>query len=62
MVTVVNRATNRTADTEYIAKNMSVLNKFTDIKDNSKWYFDDVMEAANEHKANVLSSSETWVK
>ena len=62
VVTVVNRATNRKADEEYITKNVSVLNKFTDIRNNSMWYYADIMEAANTHLANSRDNSETWVK
>lgn len=62
VVTVVNRATNRKADEEYITKNVSVLNKFTDIRNNSMWYYADVMEAANTHLANTANNAETWLK
>ena len=47
VVTVVNRATGRKADESYITKNVSVLNKFTDIRNNSMWYYADVLSAAN---------------
>ena len=62
VVTVVNRATGRKADEGYITKNVSVLNKFTDIRNNSIWYYADVMEAANTHLANSSNDTETWVK
>ena len=62
VVTVVNRATDRKADEGYITKNVSVLNKFTDIRNNSMWYYADVMEAANTHLANSSNNTETWVK
>ena len=62
VVTVVNRATGRKADESYITKNVSVLNKFTDIRNNSMWYYADVMEAANTHLANSSIDTETWVK
>ena len=39
VVTVVNKATGRIADEGYINKNLSSLNKFTDIKNNSHWAF-----------------------
>lgn len=61
VVTVVNRATGRNADTEYISKNSSVLNKFTDLN-RSHWAYADVMESANNHKAITKADSETWVK
>ena len=62
VVTVVNRATGRKADEGYITKNVSILNKFTDIRNNSMWYYADVMEAANTHLANFSNDTETWVK
>ena len=62
VVTVVNRATGRTPDKEYINKNLSVLDKFTDLKDNKAWFFYDVMEAANTHMAVSDSKNEIWVK
>ena len=62
VVTVVNRATGRKADEGYITKNVSVLNKFTDVKNNSMWYYFDVAEAANAHFANLSKDTETWVK
>ena len=62
VVTVVNRATNRKADEDYITKNVSVLNKFTDIHNNSMWYYADIMESANTHLANSANNTETWVK
>ena len=62
VVTVVNRATGRKADESYITKNVSILNKFMDIRNNSMWYYTDVMEAANTHLANSANNTETWVK
>ena len=62
VVTAVNRATNRKADEDYITKNVSVLNKFTDIRNNSMWYYADIMESANTHLANTVNNAETWLK
>ena len=62
VVTVVNRATGRKADESYITKNVSVLNKFTDIRNNAMWYYADVAEAANTHLASSSNDTETWVK
>ncbi|UKI37071.1 MAG: hypothetical protein L6V93_02280 [Clostridiales bacterium] len=36
-MTIINRATGRNADTEFINKNLTVLNRFTDVKNNSHW-------------------------
>mgnify|MGYP000025341656 CR=1 FL=1 len=62
VVTIVNRATDRTPDKEYINENLSVLDKFTDLKTNAYWAFYDIMEAANTHMAVTNSDNETWVK
>lgn len=62
VVTVVNRATGRVADKEYVKDNFTKLNRFTDVTDSSMWYFFDVAEAANDHKAVTSENSEVWVK
>ena len=62
VVTVVNKATGRIADEGYINKNLSLLNKFTDLKDNSHWAFYAIEESANTHLANSASDAEIWVK
>ena len=62
VVTVVNQATGRTADEGYINKNLSSLNKFTDLKNNSHWAFYSICESANTHLANTANNAETWVK
>lgn len=62
VVTVVNRMTGRTADKEYINDNLSVLDKFTDLKNNAHWAYYDIMEATNTHKSVSDSENEIWVK
>lgn len=62
VVTVVNCATGRNADESYINKNLSVLNKFTDLKNNSHWAYYDIEESANTHRAVNSSEGEAWVK
>ena len=62
VVTVVNRATDRTPDKEYINDNLSTLDKFTDLKNNAHWAYYDIMEAANTHMAVSNPDIETWVK
>ena len=62
VVAIVNRVLDRSADTEYVNKNISAVNKFTDLKDKSYWVFYDVIEAANTHMAVKLAGSEIWVK
>lgn len=62
VVTVVNRATGRVADKEYVKDNFTKLNRFTDVTDSSMWYFFDVAESCNDHKAVISANSEVWVK
>ena len=62
VVTVTNHATGRTADKDYINKNESTLNKFTNLKNNAHWAYCEIMEAANTHKAAPSHKAETWVK
>ena len=62
VVTIVNRATGRTADKEYVKDNLTKLNRFTDVTNSNLWYFMDVHEAANTHMANTSNDAETWVK
>ena len=62
VVTVVNRATGRTPDKEYISENYTKLDRFTDVKDSNAWYFFEVHEASNDHIAYETSNSENWLK
>ena len=62
VVTVVNRATGRNADKEYVNENLTKLNRFTDLKSNSHWAWYDILEAANDHLGIVDEDSEIWVK
>ena len=62
VVTVVNKATGRIADEGYINKNLSSLNKFTDLKNNSHWAFYAIAESANTHIGVIGTDNETWVK
>ena len=62
MVAIVNRVTGREADTEFINKNITTVNPFTDLKDKSYWAFFDIIEAANTHKAVIDLDGETWIR
>ena len=62
VVTVTNHATERTPDEDYINKNVSTLNKFTDLKNNSHWAYYSIMEAANTHLGVANADAENWVK
>lgn len=62
VVTVVNRATGRNADKEYVNENLTKLNRFTDLKSNTHWAWYDILEAANDHLGIFDEDSEIWVK
>ena len=62
VVAIVNRVTGRSADTEYINKNMSAVNVFTDLKDKSYWAFYEILEAANTHSVVTGNKGEVWVR
>ena len=61
VVTVVNRATGRIADKEFVKDNFTKLNRFTDVTDSSKWYFFEVNESANTHKVAFSANLEIWL-
>lgn len=60
-VKLVNRATNRKADKEYIDENMKNLTQFADM-DHGFWAYYDILEAANDHVANGYSETEIWLQ
>ena len=60
-VTVINRATNREADKEYVNDNYTRLNRFTDVTDNTMWFFYDIMEACNTHMGATSGARENWI-
>ena len=60
-VTVINRATGRTPDKEHINENYTKLNRFTDVTDNTAWFFYDCMEACNTHLGAATSDGENWI-
>ena len=62
VVTIINRATGRNADTEFINKNLTVLNRFTDVRNNSHWAAYDIFEASNDHTGITSGSNEIWSK
>lgn len=62
VVAIVNRVTGRSADTEYINKNMSAVNVFADLIDKSYWAFYEILEAANTHSMINSAIGEIWIK
>lgn len=59
---IVNRVISCEPDMEYINKNMSAVNKFTDLKDKSYWAFYEIISAANTHMSVTTADGETWVE
>ncbi len=62
VVTIINHVTAHEADTEYINKNISAVNKFTDLKDKAHWAFYEILETSNAHKIVSSKNGKTWVK
>ncbi|MGN0163303.1 MAG: S-layer homology domain-containing protein [Candidatus Ornithomonoglobus sp.] len=62
VVAIINRVTDREADTEYVDKNISSLNRFSDLIDKGYWAWNDIIEAANTHMAVWSADGEAWVK
>ena len=60
VVAIVNRATERRADKEYINSNKTKLAQYTDLKDTAYWAYYDIVEASNTHTAVISSDSEAW--
>ena len=62
VVTIVNRITDRHPDSAYIDRNITAVNKFSDLKDKSYWAFYEILEAATTHTAATVNNNEVWVK
>lgn len=61
-VTVVNAVLGRSADDEYISKNKTTVNPFTDLTSTSYWAYEDILEAANTHMTKYdEKGNETWI-
>lgn len=59
LVTIINRATGRSADASYINSHMGQLTTFSDVGP-SHWAYYDILEAANAHIFNSNGGSESW--
>lgn len=59
LVTIINRATGRSADAFYINSHMGQLTTFSDVGP-SHWAYYDILEAANAHIFNSNGGSESW--
>lgn len=59
---IVNRMLGRAADEAYVTENRDKLAQFPDLQDAAKWYYLDMVEAANEHDFTKTNGVETWTK
>ena len=62
-VTIVNRMLGRSADQGFVDTHVEDLAQFSDLVDNSLWFYYDIVEAANEHEyRNDDTGAEIWQK
>lgn len=59
LVTIINRATGRSADAAYINGHIGQLTTFGDVGP-SHWAYYDILEACNTHKFNSYGTGENW--
>ena len=57
---IINRMLARTADKAYVKEHFGSLKPFSDVRDETAWYFYNVMEAANNHDFTVQENREVW--
>ena len=62
MVEIVNRMLGRSADADYIKANPAEIKQFTDLKDSSKEYYLDMIEASSVHNFIYRKYVEFWKK
>lgn len=60
--TIVNHMLNRAADKEYVSTHTSELAQFSDLQDSTRWYYLDLVEAANSHDYTIVNGEESWSK
>ena len=61
VVTIVNHMLGRSADTGYVDAHAAALAGFSDLRDSGKWYYYDMVEAADAHNYSKDSDGqETW--
>ena len=58
-MTIINRATGRSADAAYINGHIGQLTTFGDVGP-SHWAYYDILEACNTHKFNSYGTGENW--
>ena len=62
VATVINRILGRAADEDYVSTYADELKQFSDLQDTTKWYYLDMVEAANTHAFLMEDGVETWTK
>lgn len=60
--TIINHMLGREADGAFADANKTSLEQFTDLQDNSMWYYYDMVEATNAHDFTKSADSEIWTK
>ena len=60
--TIINHMLGREADGAFADANKTSLEQFTDLQDNSMWYYYDMVEATNAHDFTKSAGSEIWTK
>ena len=59
VTTIVNRMLGRSADEDYVERNIEELTRFTDVPD-THWAYYDIMEATNAHDYDHVKGQENW--
>jgi len=57
---IVNRMLGRYADEDFVNQNLDLITQFSDLQDNTKWYFFQLVEATNAHDPAILEGNELW--
>lgn len=61
VTTIVNRMLGRSADEDYVERNIEELTRFTDVPD-THWSYYNIMEATNAHDYDRVSGGEDWTR
>ena len=61
VTTIVNRMLGRSADEDYVERNIEALTRFTDVPD-THWAYYNIMEATNAHDYDRVSGGEDWTR
>ena len=61
VTTIVNRMLGRSADEDYVERNIEELTRFTDVPD-THWAYYNIMEATNAHDYDRVKGQENWTR